>query len=156
MARRKVTRSVNDKHTYHTLTYAGVMPFLAGAILPWLGVTSLGPLGAVYPALLSYGLAIVSFLCGTQWAVELAGAGSARLPLFLLSNLIVVATWLAALAAPLGAALLVQIAALAILLAVDGRLRGADRLSGDYWILRQRITLIACIALAVAIVGTWR
>lgn len=145
-----------DKFSYSALTYAGAIPFVACAALPWLGVATLGPLGDVYRVLVSYGLAIVCFLCGTQWAAELARPGCARLPLLPISNLLVIATWIAALAAPVALALLTQAAALLVLLAIDGRLRRAGLLGDHYWALRKRITVLVCAALAIAIAAACR
>jgi len=141
---------VNPTRTYHTLTYAGGLPFIACALLPWAGITSLGPLGPVSGVLLLYGLSIVSFLCGTQWAAELQRPGESGLPLLLISNLIVVVTWLAVLAAAVPAALLLQALALLALLLVDARLYRRGALPAPYWRLRQRITAIAVAALALA------
>jgi hypothetical protein len=139
--------------TYATLTYAGAIPFVACALLPWFGIDSLGPLGGSGELLVTYGLAIVSFLCGTQWAAELVQPGRAGLPLFPISNGIVLASWISALAASAAVALVVQLLSIFSLLAIDARLHRAQGISDHYWKLRQRITGIVAVALLIGILG---
>ena len=61
-----------EKRTiYRYLTLAGVLPFVAGAILPIAGTQTVLPVGELHALVGSYGLAIVSFLAGTHWAMQL-------------------------------------------------------------------------------------
>ncbi|MEM8817046.1 MAG: DUF3429 domain-containing protein [Pseudomonadota bacterium] len=142
------------------LTYAGALPFLACALLPYVGIERLGAVGRgeeilVADILLSYGLAISSFLAGTLWASELHSPGRTRLPLLLLSNALLLVTWLTALAAPLGIALVTQIVVFGVLLLADRQVFAAGGLDVDYWRLRRRITAIVLLALLLGLGQAW-
>ncbi len=140
---------------YKTLTYAGSLPFIACALLPWVGITELGPLGAWDQVLVMYGLAIASFLAGTHWAFELARPGSYGMSLFLLSNAVVLAVWFAALVATSAIALAVQCIAFLVLLWVDRTVAAGDGTPPGYFAMRQRISFIVLAALLIAISATW-
>jgi hypothetical protein len=140
---------------YKTLTYAGAIPFVACAFLPFAGYTQLGPLGDWSEVIVTYGLAIVCFLAGTHWAFELARPGTYAVSLFVLSNVVVLAVWVAALVAPVGVALGAQLIAFLVLLRVDRAVAQSGGTPAEYFTLRQRITTIVTIALATAIAATW-
>lgn len=151
-----VSGAVKPSLVYRALTFAGAIPFLACGVLPWFGVDTLGPLGATLNVLLIYGLAILSFLCGTQWAAELARPGASGLPLFIISNLIVVVAWLAVLAVPVAIALSLQFVGFVVVLGIDGRLHVRGVISDDYWRLRIQITAIVLAAVLLGILAAWR
>ncbi len=140
---------------YKTLTYAGGLPFVACALLPYAGITELGPLGAWDHVLVMYGLAIASFLAGTHWAFELARPGTYAISLFVMSNVIVVVVWLAALVANAAIALAVQCMAFLVLLAVDKAVAAEGGMPPGYLAMRQRITFIVLAALLIGISATW-
>lgn len=140
---------------YKTLTYAGAIPFVACALLPFAGITSLGPFGEWSDVIVTYGLAIASFLAGTHWAFELARPGTYAVSLFVMSNAVVLAVWIAALVAPVDVALGVQFIAFLVLLRVDRAVAQSGGTPPEYLATRQRITLIVMAALAVAIAATW-
>ena len=142
---------MNSRLVYSVLSYAGALPFLACALLPYAGLASLGPLGEVNAVLVGYGLAIASFLAGAHWACELTAPAKAGLPLFVLSNLAVVITWLTALAAPPFFALLEQLAVFVLLLCIDSRLFTGGVIDEHYWRLRKRITAIVLLALLISL-----
>lgn len=144
-----------DTTVYKTLTYAGGLPFVACALLPYAGITELGPLGAWHDVLVMYGLAIASFLAGTHWAFELARPGRHPISLFVMSNVIVLAVWLAALAAPAAIALAVQSIAFVVLLRVDKAVAADGGTPQGYFTMRQRITYIVLAALIIGISATW-
>lgn len=144
-----------DSTLYRTLTYAGSIPFVACALLPYLGITTLGPLGAWYEVMILYGLAIASFLAGTHWAFELVRPGAYPVSLFVISNVIVLATWFGSLLGPVSFALAVQCAAFITLLVVDGVVAARGGITAEYWHLRQRITAIVLAALVLGILEPW-
>lgn len=144
-----------DTAIYKILTYAGGLPFFACALMPWAGVTELGPLGLWHQVLVAYGLAIASFLAGTHWAFELARPGTYAVSLFVMSNVIVLAVWLAALVATPAIALAVQCIAFVVLLRVDKAVADAGGTPPGYFAMRQRITFIVLAALIVGISATW-
>lgn len=138
---------------YRVLTWAGAIPFLACAVLPLIGVESLGPLGDVRQVLAIYGLAIASFLCGTHWTFELTQPGHWGPSLFIVSNVLVVAAWFAVVAARVEVALGIQAATFVTLLAIDARIHARGGISGDYWRLRQRVTAVVLAALVLGILA---
>lgn len=146
---------MTDTSLYKTLTYAGGLPFLACALLPYTGITELGPLGSWDRVLLLYGLAIASFLAGTHWAFELARPGSYPVSLFVVSNVLVLAVWLAALVATVPIALAVQGISFIVLLRVDRAVAIAGGTPPGYFALRLRITFIVLAALILGIPATW-
>ena len=144
-----------DSNIYKTLTYAGGLPFVACALLPFAGITDLGPFGTWERVLVTYGLAIASFLAGTHWAFELARPGSHAVSLFVVSNVVVLAVWLAALVAAPVIALAVQCVAFIVLLRVDTAVAATGGTPSDYLVLRQRITAVVLVALLIGISATW-
>lgn len=144
-----------DSTIYRFLTYAGSVPFVACALLPYAGITTLGPLGAWHEVMILYGLAIASFLAGTHWAFELERPGAYPVSLFVVSNVIVLATWIGSLLGPVWFALAVQCAAFITLLVVDGVVAARNGITAEYWHLRQRITAIVLAALILGIAEPW-
>jgi hypothetical protein len=118
------------------LGYAGLLPFVAGALLAWRS-----PAGAAW--LLAYAACIVSFLGGIHWGLALrerppraVSLGWGVTPSLL--------AWVALLL-PSGAGLLVSAAALVACYAVDRRLYAREGLSA--WLgLRLRLTVVASLA----------
>lgn len=146
---------MTDTRLYKTLTYAGSLPFLACAILPFAGITELGPFGSWDRLLLLYGLAIASFLAGTHWAFELARPGTYPVSLFIVSNALVLAVWLAVLVARVPIALAVEGLAFIALLRVDRAVAAAGGTPSGYFAMRQRITFIVVVAIIVGIAAAW-
>jgi hypothetical protein len=102
-----------------------------------------------------YGLAIASFLAGTHWAFELARPGSYAISLFVVSNSVVLAVWLAALVAVPAIALAVQCIAFLVLLRVDSAVAAVNGTPPGYFAMRQRITVIVLAALLIGFSATW-
>jgi len=141
--------------TSQVLTYAGALPFLACALLPYAGIADIPMLGPVEHVLVSYGLAIASFMAGTLWAARLREPEGNTPPWLLLSNVFVLAVWISALAAPVVVALAVQALVFVLLLWADGRLFAAGLIGRDYWVLRQRISVIVVLALLFGLFSIW-
>ena len=140
---------------YRILTYAGALPFVACAVLPFAGITELGPFGDWSRVIVTYGLAITSFIAGTHWAFELARPGTYAISLFVISNVVVLAVWVAALVAPVEIALGVQLIAFLVMIRVDKAVAQSGGTPEGYLATRQRITFVVMLALAVAIAATW-
>jgi len=83
----------------HALIYAGSLPFIAGALLLAGNVHSVPVLGKVEMILASYALVISVFLTGIHWGQQLS-LGQAAQGLFISSNILAVALWLAWLLLP--------------------------------------------------------
>ena len=137
-----------DSKLYKILALVGALPFVASAFMAIARIDYPVTAGLVAS---SYGLAITSFLCGVHWATYLYRANDVRLNLFLSSNIIVVAVWLAYLFASLAVALGVQVLAFVALLAIDYRLFKTGLISHHYFMTRFEATALAVLSLAVVI-----
>jgi len=125
------------------LAAAGTLPFLAGVVdaialeRAWLDTVH------VYAAI------IASFICGIHWGVALFAPERLAPRLFVLSNVLALLAWLAALLPP-GPGFLLLGAIFAALLLVDAKLWRSGLLPGWFWHLRAAITAVvvaACIAI---------
>ena len=142
---------MESRKLYPILTYAGVLPFIGCALMPFVGLQELWNLGSYDYIAAAYGLAIVSFLCGAHWGTYLYHRAAAPDNLFLTSNIIVVACWFAFLMAAKAITLFVLILALLCLLFIDLRLLKAGLLTAYYFRMRTIATTIAVVALAIII-----
>jgi hypothetical protein len=132
------------------LGYAGLLPFVAGA----LGIALLdGELRAFAArALLAYGAVILSFLGAVHWGSELARTergAAGRLVAGVLPSL---AGWVALLL-PQRHGLALLVAALAAFWLYEHRVLGASRLPTGYLGLRRNLTLAACSLLALGLIA---
>ncbi len=142
---------MESRKLYPLLTYAGVLPFVGCALMPFIGLQELWNLGSYDHIAAAYGLAIVCFLCGAHWGTYLYHRERAPDNLFITSNVIVVACWFAFLMAAKAATLFVLILAFLCLLVIDYRLLKAGLLTDYYFRMRSIATIIAVVALAIII-----
>lgn len=142
---------MQDTRIYAVLALAGTIPFIAGALLPLLGHDSLPHLGPLDQLVASYGLGIVCFLAGAHWGTYLSGRYAGSLNLFVISNVIFLATWFAYIGAGLEWALGIQILGFLALLFIDLRLRNDDIVTASYFRVRTAATLIAIVSLLLVI-----
>ena len=142
---------MQSRKLYPLLTYAGVLPFVGSAAMPFMGLQELWNLGTYDHIAASYGLAIVCFLCGAHWGTYLYHRSTAVDNLFITSNVIVVACWFAFLMAAKAITLFVLILALMCLLFIDYRLLKVGLLTDFYFRMRTNATVIAVVSLAVII-----
>jgi hypothetical protein len=140
-----------DSKQYAVLAYAGTLPFIACAILPWIGMPVVAGIGSCAYIAAAYGVAIVSFMAGIHWGTFLYQADSLPVNLLLTSNAITVAVWLAFILTPVAVSIAVIAAALVLLLAVDFRLARAGLLTPDYLRTRRNVTLIVLAMLMLTI-----
>ncbi len=131
------------------LPIAGALPFVFCAILLALGVKDLGVLGRVETVMLSYGLAIVSFMAGVHWGQYLAGVRT-RVNLLVASNVVTLAAWFGFLVLPKIHFCLLLIVLLIVLNSIDGHLRDEGAISPDYAKTRMVVTILVCISLGLA------
>lgn len=137
-----------ESRLYKVLALAGALPFLASAFM------AIGRIDVPVSAGLvasSYGLAIASFLCGIHWATYLYRQSEIPINLFLSSNVVVVAIWLAYLFGSLAVALGTQVVAFLVLLFVDYRLFDDELINHHYFITRFEATALAVLSLLVVI-----
>lgn len=142
---------MQETRTCSALTLAGTLPFLGCAIAPLFGYASVPLLGPLDAVVASYGLAIVCFLAGTHWGLYLAGSSAGVLNLFVLSNTVFLAVWIAYIAASIEVAIGVQVLAFLALLPVEFKLRKGDVISRSYLRIRGIATLIAVASLIVVL-----
>ena len=143
---------MESRKLYPLLTYAGVLPFVGCALMPFVGLQELWNLGTYDYIAAAYGLAIVCFLCGAHWGTYLYHSIAAPDNLFITSNVFVVACWFAFLMAAQVITLFVLILAFLCLLFIDYRLLKAALLTDYYFRMRTNATVVAVVALAIIIV----
>lgn len=135
---------------YAILIYGGALPFIIGAILIVFGVETIFLLGDIKQAFSAYGLLIVSFIAGTHWGQQVASKDEMTINLFVTSNIIAIAVWLSYVMAPFTLFVILLMLYFAILLAIDYVLFSNLEISKSYFVARNIITIIVCIALGFA------
>ena len=138
---------MKSKNLYTTLAFAGVLPFVACALLPLAGVTSVAPFGSLDQLANSYGLAIVCFLAGIHWATQVLREGETPFNLMVVSNVVFLATWFMFILASTRWSLATQVVALVTLLLIDRRLEKVSVITSDYLRTRTIATVVASAAL---------
>ena len=131
----------------------GVAPFLACALLPFVGVEEVARLGRLDQLASSYSVAILCFLTGVHWATQLYEKEAAPFNLFIGSNVIFLVVWIAYVFADLPWALATQLAAFPLLFAIDSRLLREGLISGHYLLMRGIATALACFSLLLILVS---
>ena len=144
---------MEDRQIYSALTIAGVTPFLACALLPLAGIDAIEPLGKLDQLASSYSMAILCFLTGIHWATQLYARDRAPLNLFIGSNVVFLAVWIAYVASGLTWALSTQLVAFPLLLSVDFRLQRVGLISRHYLGMRFIATAVACFSLLFILVS---
>ncbi|MEJ2129903.1 MAG: DUF3429 domain-containing protein [Woeseiaceae bacterium] len=143
-----------DRQTvYSALMLLGLVPFLACAFLPVLGVEEVARLGRLDELASSYSVAILCFLTGIHWATQLYAEDSAPPNLFIVSNVVFLIVWIAYAASELQWALGTQLLAYPLLLAVDFQLFGKGLISQNYLRMRVVATALACFSLLFILVS---
>ena len=143
----------NPNAQYAGLAFAGATPFILCAALPQLGIAAIGPFGSLHELAVSYGLAILCFLCGTHWTTQLRRPRRTPFNLFYSSNAIFLIVWFTFVLADLAWVLLVQIAAFVALLLVELRLRDRELVTGSYLAIRGIATGVACLSLLIILLS---
>lgn len=129
-----------------SLGYAGLIPFVAGALAVWLAGADLRPAAAA--ALAGYGAVIVSFLGGVHWGFGFQHGDTSRFAWGVVPSLV---AWAALLVGPaIGLALLALM--LVVCYGVDRRVYPALGL-GRWLTLRLHLSLVAAASCAAAAVG---
>ena len=139
----------NDQKLYSTLALSGVLPFVACALLPLFGISSISPFGQLDQLANSYGLAIVCFLAGIHWATFLMRQDQLPLNLMISSNVVFLGVWFMFILTDTAWSLLAQVAALVVLLLIDRRLKNDAIISESYFQTRSIATTIASAALVL-------
>lgn len=140
---------MKQRALYSTLAFAGLLPFLAAAIASLVGAWPLVAFATPDDLANGYGLVIVCFLAGIHWATAIYHESAARNWLLLVSNVILLAVWIAYVFSPMSVSLLVQITALNVMLGIDFGLKEDGLISAQYWRVRLIATALASISLLV-------
>ena len=144
---------MNDNKLYAALAYAGTLPFIACAVFPWIGLSTLPIIGDCKYVSATYGVAIASFMAGIHWGTYLYRPGALPVNLLLTSNVITLGVWFAFLLAPIDISLAANFVAFAALLAIDYKLAAAGLISDEYLALRRNVTLIVLASLGLTIIS---
>jgi hypothetical protein len=136
-----------NTHLVRQLTYAGVIPFLLCTLVLGLNIQLPVPESVFETVLMSYTLAIVSFLCGAQWGLALVVPEKTPFNLFVLSNALTLIVWACFLMSCAGLFYLCSALVFAVLLWVDARLFQRSVISRAYYQIRRQITtiVVACL-----------
>ena len=143
---------MDPSRLYSILAYAGALPFVVCAAMPWFGLDRVPNVGTADYIAQAYGLAIASFLAGAHWGTYLYNRSESPTNLFVTSNAVVVAVWLTFLLNVSAIGLFVLILAFLYLLFVDYRLRIVGLLGEHYFRLRAKVTaiVVACLVVNIA------
>jgi len=153
---------MNPLRVAQWLGYAGLIPFVTLALAARLGTPTIElPLLARLFAdpqrtLLLYGAIIASFMAGLHWAYALvapslgSNALHGRARLFAASVVTPLLVWAALIWLDTRTALALAAAALLLVLAIDRPLSREAWFPADFWLLRQRLTVVAVASLLLA------
>ena len=139
--------------TYQRLAYAGTLPFIGCAVALSLGLNAQLDSAWLIHALCSYGLLIVSFMCGVHWGTYLYKHQHCSVNLFITSNLIILLCWFCVLTEQPLAMLVSQLIAFASLLMLDYSLYKKQIISIAYFKTRSYVSLIVMCMLALAVIN---
>ena len=138
-----------DSNLYRLLTYKGALPFVACAILPIIGISQLPLVGEVALIAKSYGLLILSFLCGIHWGTYLYKAQSAPFNLFITSNVIVVSVWIVSLILSVQMSLIVLVIGFGVLLLIEAKVHKVGLITQRYFTMRRNVSLLVMACLMI-------
>ena len=138
---------MKDRQTYSALILAGAIPFLACALLPVAGVETLGRFGNLHELCALYGLGILCFITGIHWATQLYSPDVLPINLFVGSNVVFLAVFVAYASSTLNWALTTQLLAFPTLLMVDYQLLRKGLINTHYLGMRVIATALACFSI---------
>lgn len=131
------------------LTYAGALPFLAGASCH---ITGYGDVNAANLTCY-WAFTILMFMAGTVWGIAVAAPQRIAPNLFIASNVVVLATCGALWFVPFNEAALLFAIGFGVLLWLDRQAASAGATSTVYATMRARVTaiVIACLVLIAVV-----
>ena len=142
---------MQENRLYSMLTYAGALPFVFCALLPFFGIDEWRNVGTFEYIARLYGLAIASFVAGSHWGTYLYNREPSPTNLFVTSNAVVLAAWFAFLLTIPVMTQFVLLLSFLYLLFVDYNLHKAGLTTSHYFRMRAYVTLIVCVCLVVNI-----
>ena len=142
---------MQENKLYTLLTYAGALPFIACALLPFAGIDEWENVGSFEYIARLYALAIVSFVAGSHWGTYLYNRESSPANLFVTSNVVVLAAWFAFLFTIPVLTQFVLLLSFLYLLFIDYNLYKSGVIAPYYFRMRANVTFVVCICLAIII-----
>ncbi len=134
----------------HTLLiYAGTIPFVVAALLPYLGLFVFYDPNFFHYIAIQYGIVITSFLAGVHWGSYIYCNSRTNVNLFVTSNIIAIIVWLAFILLPPFWMLFVLIITFIALLIIDYRLNKDEVITDTYFHNRFIATAIVVASLIV-------
>lgn len=135
--------------TAHRLGYAGLLPFVLGALLVWFVRPDAHPYATL--ALSAYAAVIVSFLGGIHWGIAMREAAPPS-SMFVWATVPSLVAWIAVMM-PANAGLVVLGVMLCVCYAVDRRIYPLHGL-GRWLTLRFRLSSVASLSCFLGAAGT--
>lgn len=131
------------------LTYAGALPFLAGAACH---ITGYGDVNAANLTCY-WAFTILMFMAGTLWGIQVVAPQKVNPNLLIASNVVVLATWAALWFVPFNEAALLFAIGFGVLLWLDHRAAEAGATDKAYGTMRARVSgiVIACLVLIAVV-----
>lgn len=133
-----------------TLPFLGLAPFVGATGLLYAGMDTLPGLGPVDTLLSSYALLIVAFMAGTHWGLAVGRSRDVDVPLYLPSNVVALTAWFAHLLAPLPVELVVDAAALVVLVVIEHGFARPLGIDDEYLRLRTQVSALAATTVLAA------
>jgi hypothetical protein len=137
---------------YKYLALAGTLPFILCTFVVNSPSSSMEMLEWSIMALHSYGLIIVTFMCGTHWGLYLVTHQQCQWNLLVISNLITLACWFCYLSEHGTLIIASQICAFLALIFIDAQLHQHKILNTDYFKTRGSMTAIVVLTLSINII----
>ena len=137
------------------LTYAGLLPLLICAVLPYTGIAALPVLGPYNTIAASYAVMIAGFMAGTHWGIGLTQYRTNGQGLFFVSTALLLLAWLGWLVLPVLWVLGGLIPVFALLLVIDHRLYMLSVIQPGYYTLRLHVTGLVILLLILIAYQTW-
>lgn len=136
---------------YTALTFAGAIPFVGAVILLMMGRFELPYLGTISMALASYGLAIVTFVAGSQWGLYKLSKQRPLPNFFILSNGITVTAISGFILLPTAYFLLVLVVLYLMLLWLEKDFYRVGVISLHYLTVRVLVTALVVCSLLLSV-----
>ena len=135
---------------YILLAVAGAAPFAAWALLRLLEIETLPFLGHVDLTGSTYSALIITFLAGSHWGNSLHSDHSSDYRILLISNLIMLTSWLTLLLIPFGVLhVSAFIVCLIVLLLTDFHLFRKNQITENYYLTRLMVTGLVMMLLFI-------
>jgi hypothetical protein len=128
---------------YILVTYAGSLPFIAGALMLYSGIDAVGSLGSISEIIAMYALVIISFIAGIHLGTYLFYNTKTPKPLFIVSNIVAAVAWISLLFANPANATFILVSAFIYLLGVDFLLKQEMFISPSYFVTRLIVTTVS-------------